>query len=117
MKFVRMFNLTYYYKLLTYLFLENFAKTEDGKFKVQGEVTLADFFEFFNIKKDAAEYDSVTLSGLIAQLAGKVPAPGEEIKFENLTLKVLSVEYYKVTEVEVTVEQLQQAEGEKPKEE
>ena len=97
--------------------VENFVKTEEGRYKVQGEVTLADFFSFFRIKKDAAEYDSVTLSGLIAQLAGKVPAPGEEIKFENLTLKVLSVEYYKVTEVEVTVEQLQQAEGEKPKEE
>lgn len=97
--------------------VENFAKTEDGKFKVQGEVTLADFFEFFNIKKDAAEYDSVTLSGLIAQLAGKVPAPGEEIKFENLTLKVLSVEYYKVTEVEVTAGESEQATGEMPKEE
>ncbi len=97
--------------------VENFAKTEDGKFKVQGEVTLADFFEFFNIKKDAAEYDSVTLSGLIAQLAGKVPAPGEEIKFENLTLKVLSVEYYKVTEVEVTAGESEQATGETPKEE
>lgn len=97
--------------------VENFAKTEEGKFKVQGEVTLADFFEFFNIKKDAAEYDSVTLSGLIAQLAGKVPAPGEEIKFENLTLKVLSVEYYKVTEVEVTAGESEQATGETPKEE
>ena len=97
--------------------VENFVKTEDGKFKVQGEVTLADFFEFFNIKKDAAEYDSVTLSGLIAQLAGKVPAPGEEIKFENLTLKVLSVEYYKVTEVEVTAGESEQATGEMPKEE
>lgn len=97
--------------------VENFARTEDGKFKVQGEVTLADFFEFFNIKKDAAEYDSVTLSGLIAQLAGKVPAPGEEIKFENLTLKVLSVEYYKVTEVEVTAGESEQATGETPKEE
>lgn len=97
--------------------VENFAKTEEGKFKVQGEVTLADFFEFFNIKKDAAEYDSVTLSGLIAQLAGKVPAPGEEIKFENLTLKVLSVEYYKVTEVEVTAGESEQATGEMPKEE
>ena len=57
------------------------------------------------------------MSGLIAQLAGKVPAPGEEIKFENLTLKVLSVEYYKVTEVEVTAGESEQATGETPKEE
>ena len=91
-------------------------KKEEGKYNVQGEVTLADFFSFFRIKKDAAEYDSVTLSGLIAQLAGKVPAVGEEIQFENLTLKVLSVEYYKVTQVEVTVGG-EQAEGETPKEE
>ena len=93
--------------------VENFAKLEEGKYEVQGEVTLTDFFQFFGIKKDAAEYDSVTLSGLIAQLAGKVPGVGEEIKFENLTLKVLSVEYYKVTAVEVTVGASQQTEGEK----
>ena len=74
--------------------VENFAKVDEGRYFVQGEVTLADFFEYFGIRKDPSEFETVTLGGLIAQLAGKVPAVGEEVKFENLTLKVLSVEYY-----------------------
>ena len=61
------------------------------------------------IKKDPSEFETVTLGGLIAQLAGKVPAVGEEVKFENLTLKVLSVEYYKVTQAEVTVSATQES--------
>ena len=88
--------------------VENFAKVDEGRYFVQGEVTLADFFEYFGIKKDPSEFETVTLGGLIAQLAGKVPAVGEEVKFENLTLKVLSVEYYKVTQAEVTVSSTQE---------
>ena len=88
--------------------VENFAKVDEGRYFVQGEVTLADFFEYFGIRKDPSEFETVTLGGLIAQLAGKVPAVGEEVKFENLTLKVLSVEYYKVTQAEVTVSSTQE---------
>ena len=89
--------------------VENFAKVDEGRYFVQGEVTLADFFEYFGIGKDPSEFETVTLGGLIAQLAGKVPAVGEEVKFENLTLKVLSVEYYKVTQAEVTVSATQES--------
>ena len=53
-------------------------------------------------------HNTIDAEGLIAQLAGKVPAVGEEVKFENLTLKVLSVEYYKVTQAEVTVSSTQE---------
>ena len=93
--------------------VENFAKVDENRYFVQGEVTLVDFFQFFGIRKDAAQFESVTLGGLMAQLAGKVPDVGEEVTFENLTLKVLAVEYYKVTQAEVTVGEIKQEESDK----
>ncbi|MDE6550812.1 MAG: hemolysin family protein [Clostridia bacterium] len=90
--------------------VEDFNKISDDKYYVQGEVNLEEFFDFFDIKRDAEEFEPVTLSGFAVMLLGKEPQVGDVVEFENLTIKVISTEFYRITQVEVTVAEIKEEE-------
>ena len=71
---------------------------------------MEDVFDFFDIKRDAEEFEPVTLSGFVVMLLGKEPEVGDIVEFENLTIKVISTEFYRITQVEVTVAEIKEEE-------
>ncbi len=92
--------------------VEEFVKLTDDKYVVQGDANLEEFFEFFQANADEYEYEPVTVSGFVVMLLGRVPAVGDVVDFENLTLTVKRTEYHKVTQVEVVRSEPQQEEPE-----
>lgn len=83
--------------------IEYFKEIGENKYAVEGDVSLSDFFDFFNLKADPEDYDVVQLSGLVATLDGKLPEKGDIVNFMNLKIKVTVVEHMKAERCEVEV--------------
>ena len=83
--------------------VESFNKIDENKYIVAGDVNLIDFFDYFEIKDNAEEYDATGLSGFVVMKLGRVPQEGDSIEFENLTITVKKTEHMKISECEVTV--------------
>ncbi len=61
-----------------------FQPQEDGSVLVDAGVEIEIFQEYFGLPEEKGKYE--TLSGLIFELTGKVPLPGEAFTYKNLTL-------------------------------
>lgn len=83
--------------------VEYFKEIEENKYMVDGDVSLSDFFDYFNLKADPEDYDVVQLSGLVATLIGKLPEKGDIVDFMNLKIHVTAVEHMKAERCEVEV--------------
>ncbi|MDE5756694.1 MAG: hemolysin family protein [Clostridia bacterium] len=83
--------------------VEPFVKLVDNKYMVLGETNLEEFFEFFHVNKDGAEFDTVTLSGYIAYALNRVPQVGDIVNFENLAITVKKMDNTVVEKAEVLV--------------
>ena len=68
-----------------------------------GETNLEEFFEYFDVNKDGAEYDTVTLSGYIAYALNRLPQVGDIVNFENLAITVKKMDNTVVEKAEVLV--------------
>ncbi len=74
-------------------------KLPDGGFLLDGEVTLAELAEDYEI--DLAEDDIVTIAGLVLAKRGIVPEQGESIELPGYRLSVEQTEGYKITKVKL----------------
>lgn len=83
--------------------VESFRKVDENKYIVAGDVNLIDFFDYFEIKDDAEEYDATVLSGFVVMKLGQVPQVDDSIEFKNLTITVKKTEHMKISECEVVV--------------
>ncbi len=61
-----------------------FQPQEDGSVLVDAGVEIETFQEYFDLPEEKGKYE--TLGGLIFELTGKVPFPGEKFTYKNLTL-------------------------------
>ena len=78
----------------------DFHQEPDGSYVVSGSFDLgrlADLVEFH--RPEGAE--STTVGGLVTEWMGHVPAPGEEVEREGLSLKVLAANHLRVDQVRV----------------
>jgi CBS domain containing-hemolysin-like protein len=71
----------------------------DGAYLLDGEVTLAELAEDYEI--DLAEGDVVTIAGLVLAKRGIVPEQGESIELPGYRLTVEQTEGYKITKVKL----------------
>jgi CBS domain containing-hemolysin-like protein len=71
----------------------------EGGFMLDGEVTLAELAEDYDI--DLAEGDVVTIAGLVLAKRGIVPEQGESIELPGYRLTVEQIEGYKITQVKL----------------
>lgn len=76
-----------------------FVKQSDGSFVVDGQYSFYDFLSHFNMKEKFSEYDYDTLSGLILSQTGKPPNVNDEIKWENLTIRILRMAGVRIDKV------------------
>jgi CBS domain containing-hemolysin-like protein len=71
----------------------------EGGFLLDGEVTLAELAEDYEI--DLTEGDVVTIAGLVLAKRGIVPEQGESIELPGYRLTVEQTECYKITQVKL----------------
>jgi CBS domain containing-hemolysin-like protein len=77
-----------------------FVPQEDGSVLVNAWANLDDFEEYFGVSLTRGGYD--TLGGFVIHLMGKVPARGEEIRYEGLRMVVHGGDQKRVTRVLVS---------------
>jgi CBS domain containing-hemolysin-like protein len=93
---------------------ELIQKVEDGKYIVEGALSLDDFNEAVGTNLTSEEYDSI--GGIVIEHLDHLPQDGEEVVLEDGTvLKVLGMDQKRIEEVEITLpepaeEELQQGE-------
>ena len=89
---------------------EPVKKLNDEEYEILGQYSVDDFFDLFEIEKDPDDYDSVTVSGFVAEILDRTPQENDTLTFENLFIKVLSIEYNRIAKVYVKVNQRQDEE-------
>lgn len=88
------------------------TQTGENEYKVLGGVTVNDFCDYFDL--DEIECDSQTVGGWVMDMLGKVPAEGDMLVYENLTITVVRAEDRRITELGVVVKSAEEDdEGEK----
>ncbi|MDE6275587.1 MAG: hemolysin family protein [Clostridia bacterium] len=83
--------------------VEPIVKLTEDKYTALGETNLEEFFEYFHVNKDGAEFDAVTLSGYIAYALNRLPKVGDIVNFENLAITVKQMDHAVVEKTEVLV--------------
>lgn len=78
--------------------IEEFKKVNADTHRVDASTDLDEFCEFFDVE---AESEMVSLGGWIAEQLGKVPKEGDCFQYDNLEIKVTSVDTHRVEEVEI----------------
>jgi len=89
---------------------EPIKKLNDVEYEIAGQLSVDDFFEIFEIDRDPDEYDSVTVSGFIAELLDRTPIENDKLVFDNLFIKVTKIEYNRVAKIYVKVNKKQEEE-------
>jgi CBS domain containing-hemolysin-like protein len=76
-------------------------QTDTDTFVVDAMMDIDDFCEEFHMEKTEEMQKYETLGGLVYDLAGKVPEPGEMYKCSIYSLTVLDIEDRKIGRIEV----------------
>jgi len=86
-----------------------YKKQSDGTYIFEGKTLLNDFCRVLNLPDDFFDDiggDSETLAGVLLELKGNFPEPGEEIRYRRLTFTVASFEGRRISKVRITSESL-----------
>ena len=74
----------------------------DGVYNVDGNSSLDDMFEFFNMEEDDS-FDANTVSGFVIEFLGEIPVAGKSFEYKNLKFDVLKSTVKRVLLVKVTI--------------
>ncbi|MCR5619784.1 MAG: hemolysin family protein [Lachnospiraceae bacterium] len=81
---------------------ELIQKKEDGKYLVEGALSIDDFNEAVGTSLSSEEYDS--MGGIIIERLDHMPEDGDEVTLEDGTvLKVIGMDQNRIEEVEITL--------------
>ena len=88
-----------------------FTKIDDTTYIVDGRAELDKFFETFGLDKDeAADFDSLTVSGWIIAEIGEIPKKAQTFNYKNLTIIVNRLTQRKILDVKVIVNPVEENE-------
>ena len=79
--------------------VEDVEETGEGEYLVQGNLTVEEFLEEFNIEDEETEAD--TVSGWVMEKLGKIPEGGESFEFGGYLITISEVVARRITEVKV----------------
>lgn len=85
--------------------VDELVEISEGKYEINPLIDIDDFREFFNIhiaEEDEEEEDYETLSGLIFEIAGKIPNVGEKYIYKDLELEIKEKDGRRLKKVIVT---------------
>lgn len=80
--------------------IEQIIKIDETHYKVKGHADLEDLFELIGITDDL---DVSTVNGWVTDELGKIPTAGDQFRFHNLLVSVMSADMKKVLEVMIEV--------------
>lgn len=82
---------------------DDFKKISDNEYIVLCKASYDEFREMFSIEDESDE--SATVGGWVLDKIGKIPEEGFEFDYENLHVKVISVENRRISEIRVTIKE------------
>lgn len=68
----------------------------EGLYEISGDTECALFFETLGLDEDALDTEALTAGGIVSDLLGKIPEPGDTVAVGGYTVTVTSVEEHRV---------------------
>ena len=86
---------------------EEIVIKNEREYELDGDLNIYDFLEIVEIDEDEYEsdYDSDTVGGWVMEMLERFPVVGDELRYENFTLKVLEAEERRVEKVLLTIDE------------
>jgi CBS domain containing-hemolysin-like protein len=81
-------------------------RVNDHEFRVNGSVPISEINELLDVELPDEEWD--TVAGLMLGLLGKIPAQGEEVRYQNLTFVAERVQRRRIAQVLIRREPIEQ---------
>jgi putative hemolysin len=84
----------------------SYSKIDDENYVFEAKTSLNDFYKIVEIADDYFDEikgESESLAGLILELKGRLPFKNEEINYNKITFKVLSVDKRRIKRLKVTI--------------
>lgn len=81
--------------------VQEIRKIMDSDYVVEGSANLEKLFDEIGCER---EHDSITVSGWILEIAGKVPSRGDVYHYENMTIRILEMDGHRVGKIKLHVE-------------
>ncbi len=84
---------------------EEIKQISENIFTVHGRMSIADFCDYFKIEDFSEDDDYDTIAGLVFDLAGEVPKPGDEFIWNNFkfTIKYMNKRRIEILELELII--------------
>ena len=83
--------------------INHFKKVDDNVYLVDGNASLSDAFEYFDLENEEDEFEASTVSGWIIEMLGEIPRAGTSLVHANLSIEILKATVKRVLQVKVTV--------------
>lgn len=86
-----------------------YSKLDENNFVFEGKTNLKQFYRVLKIEGDSFEEnkgEADTLAGFILEIAGKIPAKNQRVKFENFEFTIESVDKRRIKRVKATRHEL-----------
>jgi len=83
-----------------------YHKLGNNKYSFEGKILLNDFYKILDIEEDIFENvrgESETLAGLILELTGEIPEPGQSVHYGNFVFKINSADRRRIKEIYVEI--------------
>jgi magnesium and cobalt exporter, CNNM family len=80
------------------------VELEDGTYRVEGRIDLDDLNKVLGLELDTDSFDFETLAGLVFNVAGAIPEKEDRVVFENLRMRVESVENNRIGQIILSIE-------------
>ncbi len=81
-------------------------KIDDQNFIFEGKAMIIDACRFMDLSVDTFDQvrgDSETLAGLVLEVAGDIPVPGQELRQGDFLFKVIEVDKNRIKKIQVTI--------------
>ena len=79
---------------------EEYEAIDENTFNVEGSLSISQLKE--DLQVDFPQGDFETVAGLVLEMLGHIPRPGEHVEYDGLTLEVMSVDNLKIDTIKIT---------------
>lgn len=70
---------------------------------VQARMTIKDVNDELGLSLPEEDFD--TIGGLVLQLTGRIPVPGEQVRYKNLAIDVVEANEHSVSQLRLKIEE------------
>ena len=91
---------------------EEIVEKGEREYELDGDLNIYDFLEIVEMDEDEyeSEFDSETVGGWFMAMLERFPVVGDELRYENFTLKVLEAEERRVDKLLLTIDEPEEEE-------